>query len=977
MAKIKINKLPKGFILEDGKIKQQPKMKEGGMYVTGDQADYGLVTLPQEYYGSMSTAFNDSRDDDVRFSLSSVPRENANVEAEGGETVLTDLNNDGTFGLYDIRGPRHSQGGVPMFLPEQSFIYSDTPKLKLTKKEMAEFGMESQKPKTPAKLSKNYDLNAYYGELDSQYADNISSRSAELMLQKNMMDLSKLAFMQEAKKNFEDGVPLASHPFLISSGEDPIQFTAQVEEISRKQAEKQIIESLPMDQQEQLAMLQQFLQQASQQQGMAAANTEAPPQNDMQEMSLEGANMDMLETAKMGKGLDNPGFKALPPEAQANIIQNMKKEYGGEKGEEAYLARRDAAIKASMAKQAAYGTEIPSYLKSYQKAGETGKEYAERMGQTWDPNLKNPVYNAENKMWEYDDGTPSISKKDAMNMAISGKTPGPEYYVSQQENVEVEGSPNASSSMANPFEQGTAQFDQYNDYISRGYVPSIIEKDGVKRLQFTLAPSSRFATGDDFSVEDYQMVGRGDNIDIYGEDIQAQGEVFADSPIGAYRGGIFSNQRPTLQSIVYQNQIVDGKYDPNITPDRSSGIYAYGSPEIKTERAQKDFELRWGDVIETIEGFDYSKPANDPQWLEFQNKAEQVRKKEAEEMGIPYVPYFIKKGDKGYKPGSAWDGKFGLHTFNTPRLDVDYKPGDEQFLDLPKEPPPPPLPPPEEKPADWWIQDINNIMANNAIEDNLYLPFSPALEREKVDYVLDDYTGRVNTNIAAANTLAQGMSPSDLLKSGIFGKILNENQKVINQVNTNNVRTMNQVAARQAMLDTEMNIRDNKRVTDLYDNTVAANQASDNFQNWKTMKNNELFNAAITNRANTANLNSLYDYYDIDPRSGGIAEFDQGKMLQRQQPVDTTGEMIDEFNRLNRQGFDISADDFIKFYTAGNPAYSQNNNQLPGMEYVTDVRGNQIIDPNLTKPLSEDGGEKGEKKLKRFAVPFYTGKMGG
>ena len=84
------------------------------------------------------------------------------------------------------------------------------------------------------------------------------------------------------------------------------------------------------------------------------------------------------------------------------------------------------------------------------------------------------------------------------------------------------------------------------------------------------------------------------------------------------------------------------------------------------------------------------------------------------------------------------------------------------------------------------------------------------------------------------------------------------------------------------------------------------------------MKNNELFNAAITNRANTENLNSLYDYYDIDPRSGGIAEFDQGKMLQMQQPVDTTGDMIDEFNRLNKQGFDISADDFIKFYNRNN-----------------------------------------------------------
>jgi hypothetical protein len=53
----------------------------------------------------------------------SCTRDNANIGAEGGETVLTDLTNDGTFGLYDITGPRHSKGGVPMFLPEQSFIY--------------------------------------------------------------------------------------------------------------------------------------------------------------------------------------------------------------------------------------------------------------------------------------------------------------------------------------------------------------------------------------------------------------------------------------------------------------------------------------------------------------------------------------------------------------------------------------------------------------------------------------------------------------------------------------------------------------------------------------------------------------------------------------------------------------------------------------------------------------------------------------
>ena len=149
MAKIKINKLPKGFKLVNGKVVKEQVMNNGG-YVTGDQRDYGLVTTPQEYYNN--TNFNNADDQSVRYSLSSVPRDVANIEAEGGETVLTDLSGDGQFGLYNINGPRHSSGGVPMFLPEQSFIYSDTNKMKFNKDEMAEFGIESRKGKTPATI---------------------------------------------------------------------------------------------------------------------------------------------------------------------------------------------------------------------------------------------------------------------------------------------------------------------------------------------------------------------------------------------------------------------------------------------------------------------------------------------------------------------------------------------------------------------------------------------------------------------------------------------------------------------------------------------------------------------------------------------------------------------------------------------------------------------------------------------------------
>ena len=218
--KIRIKKVPNGFEIRNGKIMK--KASYGGGFVTGDQMDYGLVT-------TYANNGNGEKKDDVRYSLSSVPREFANIEAEGGETVLSDLNDNGTFGLYNITGPRHSQGGVPMFLPDQSFIFSDTPKMRMKPDEIAGFGIETKKRMTPAELSKKFPLNEFIAAAGSPDSDNITERSAELMLDKNMMSLSKLAFGQEMKKGFEDGVPTAAFPFIQSQGQDPVNFAAMMD----------------------------------------------------------------------------------------------------------------------------------------------------------------------------------------------------------------------------------------------------------------------------------------------------------------------------------------------------------------------------------------------------------------------------------------------------------------------------------------------------------------------------------------------------------------------------------------------------------------------------------------------------------------------------------------------------------------------------------------------------------------------------
>lgn len=302
MAKVKIKNLPEGFEVQNGKIVKS--MKQGGS--TGDQAGYSLRTLATNRQDNKETEV------DVRYSLSSVPRDKANLEAEGGETVLTDLNNDGSFGLYDIKGPRHSKGGVPLFLPEQSFIFSDTPALKMGGEELEPYGVNSKNKMTPAQVSKKFKLNEFYAAMKDPFADEIQVRSAELMMDKNKRKLSRLAFDQEKKKNFEDGVPLAAHPFLVTQGIDPIEFTQQIEQLTEDQARQKIINSLPPEEQQKLMFLQQMLA-AQEERRMNAEQQAAMPEDQMmpdeqfpdEEMMFAKFGYE-LPMAQKGKEKDSP-----------------------------------------------------------------------------------------------------------------------------------------------------------------------------------------------------------------------------------------------------------------------------------------------------------------------------------------------------------------------------------------------------------------------------------------------------------------------------------------------------------------------------------------------------------------------------------------------------------------------------------------------------------------------------------------------
>jgi len=214
--------------------------------------------------------------------IKAVPREEANLEAEGGETVFGDINGDGIPEHKIIKGPRHHSGGVPLNLPEDTFIFSDTKSMKISDPNILKtFGKSPKKGKgqkgfTPAELAKQYDIDKYRKILQDPDSDAIAVKTAELMIRNFNIKLGALALAQESKKGFPQGIPMVAEPYMEANKISP-------EEILPPELPEQ---SPPEDLQQQ--------QQQMPQQGMMQEQSELPEQ----EMA-EGNDMAMAEMQGM------------------------------------------------------------------------------------------------------------------------------------------------------------------------------------------------------------------------------------------------------------------------------------------------------------------------------------------------------------------------------------------------------------------------------------------------------------------------------------------------------------------------------------------------------------------------------------------------------------------------------------------------------------------------------------------------------
>lgn len=857
MAKIRINKLPDGFEIKDGKVVK--KMQQGGM-MTGDQSNYGLVTSP---YNLSNDQFNNNSDNNVRYSLSSVPREMANLEAEGGETVLTDLNNDGQFGLYNITGPRHSKGGVPMYLPEQSFVFSDTPKMKLNRQELAEFGIDSRKKMTPAQISKRYQLNEFIGAMRDQDADPIKVKSAELMIDKNQKSLSKLAFGQEAKKNFADGVPLAAHPYLVMQGIDPIEFTQKVENISREQATMKAMQALPPEKQAQIMALRDMMEQAGQTQ--AAYGMELPKAQNGNRGSAFGT---MLNGTR-------PFFPDLPGLNQDwdgdGIPNNIDVDpYGLNQ------------TRQNTTSQQANGSNPSSNTNSNTRrpGGRVLDVSGIQGGRSLGSNYKQ--YEELERLF--------TSGEDTWNQTID------RAYTAFVANAKAQGIPE------NEIPDKDAMMSQFLDYQKNNYM-----------LADLLPDEYRYATELDRGAGDRKN-----------KNTQALFDKAKELYPDIYGGYNIDENATKLNQLFFQAVTVADK--DNAEPYLS---YTATGPNQNTN---------WADnkTISQAEGFYGNNTLN--QFL-------QVRE--------PITPPPPKEGCP------CEDGSYSMECCP--------KPGDT----------PRPIKGPDAK---FWTQDLIKMGALAMRDRDMFLPWQPAVEIPKSGYVLEEPTRQladVNEQFNIASQAIGAFAGPQSLNARIgqaAGNALKANANTFAQVHSRNIGTVNRGKMMDAQFEAAAKREQRDRSVKEYDDTQLTLQNYMDEKNLDREQMADLTANAYTNMANTYNLNTLYPYFNIDPVSGGmiditadlpalVANKDASSQLS---PYD---EMSSRALDLKAKGLDGTTINTILQNTYGTKAVANANTGAdPYADVMRDIRAAGM-------PAGYPTAKKG-KEIKKYAVPFYMGKIG-
>lgn len=817
------------------KIKLTPKYGTGGNVANAPWRPL-LATISQPDVAVNST-------------LKAVPRHLANLEAEKGE-IATVPGKGGIPNTFKIGGSRHTNGGTPLNLPKDSFIYSDTKDMRIKDPNiLSQFGM-GKGSYTPADIAKKYDINKFKKILLDPDTDNLQRKTAEGMIANYNLKLAKLALLQESMKGFPQGIPVVAMPYIEEMEIDPSQFA----QMNPQDGQEQTVDD---DGQMNFGGII----------GKLKAMRSGGPQVDyfqdgggdpyLKELAI--ANKEALRKRQLAQeeaDLFEKKFYQNIDQGIANNKAAMKQWAAAQKLESAKrLLEMTANPNPLFGNVAQY---FPEALTEYQKAKQHLKdlsisEQVSKAASSGAPRkviVRNPtagqMFNQTTKQVPVTDqmilesmaygGTPNYQgggseKTQTIGNKIYHKLNGVGWVTDKTTGKVLSGTPPITKSgKQNTSTKSTTKSDYLTSNTGKDYNPYGVSQDLLD--EFAIA-NTQFRTNK-----------------VKGSQIPLEGGTYGDKDISLDQ---FMINNPSWAK-EFSEKYPGKTYDPK------------NSEHVK--QFQEFYNKNTYDKI-------YNEALN-------RNLSEDQAKEKAE--------IFVKAlgFDPSVKPGSGnpkgLDSKHGQYTGS--RIELQFKPKEvtETPADTKKEDTPVVTQadhyqqaPYQGAGSPWWLQDVIKTAhaAGNLARIKKYQPWqaTPDVQLPEVTF-LDpsrELAANAEQSRIAADSLAQFTGPQAFnarfnqiqgqgLKNAadILSRYNNQNVQVSNQQAANNANTMNQATQQKAQL-----------ATSLWDKYQTVNQMFDNSKSQARDALVSQYVNAITNKNYTANLNKMNPQFAVNPAIGG------------------------------------------------------------------------------------------------------------
>jgi hypothetical protein len=860
-----------------------PQAKSGGF--TGNNLNKQVISFGGADMNAASRHLENTR------YLKQVPRDEANLEAEKGESAFGDINGDGFTEHMLIGGKRHSNGGTPLNLPDGTFIFSDTASMKIKDPEiLAKFGKKSGSF-TPAELAKPYDINKYRKILEDPNSDKIDKKSAELMIKNINLKLGALALAQESKKGFPQGIPEVAQPYMEQMGireEDLIPQKPQPEAQVNAQAMNNPYENQGMGMQ---SPQEEMMEQGPGMQNPQEEGMEMPPMAQYG-MAMGDYSRPAQQLYRNGGSLDKYQSKGevkydIPKDA---VIINR----GEYKTDEDYAVARNEKF-AKAGKNPVY-ILMPDgkYKKVTQKTKVADPYTGEDLKTTWN--------NSEMVASQFKDMNVSINTPE-FTKVLANYT-----RAAIKDEAKYKGKNQKTSKAFKDFSTQEFKDEEIRDAFAKHQKRNLaLQANGIQARYFEDEPTGRLYTPEQMVAK---KVLNDDNEPIKLAEAKQMYDKYKSSNITDL-GKAFNKIGIPLDNTALEQATFQGFTDAlankeKLTKEEQAALSGWSGYETGAadETGQANARISPIDRVYTNTTGEqvsaYAKPA-ESEYVETDVEGKPVEAVAAEE--IPEAPYVSNP--------QAWkQDKLNLLNAGLDYFDVD-------------------------KALPWAARYEPELMTPTYYDPTRELA-AQSEQANIANQALAQFTGPQALSARSASVQGQGAKQA----ADTLGRYNNLNVGIANQFEGNNTQIMNQAQ--------QYNQAQNKQ---LYDQNVIANQQFKNTKRALRHNLGDAQNTLLTNMMKTDAMNQMYPNYAVDPSTGGRMHFTKGKStlnptytqdtLAYANEINNSGlpekvqqSLINDYIKRNSGlGDDGKPDMYLKKGGSAEMAYVMGSNVFPFMFY--------------------------------------------